>query len=296
MPTCLRLTCGLGFVFLCFSASRADGPAEPVKLESVLVTLIEQVEVPAQESGALAKMMVLEGNLVRMGDLLAKVEDTDVRLAEDKAKIELDIARSEAANDLKVRIAQKAHDVAQSELRRAKESVATYPKSVSGTEMDRLTLTADKTAFEVDQAKHEREITRLTLALKQNEVQQAQRKVARRQVFAPLDGMVVQIHRHPGEWVEPGEKVIRLVRLNRLRVEGFISSKEAARRLPGTRVQLVVDLPQKPQAHFEGGVTFISPEINPVNGQVRLWAEIDNRDLQLRPGMRGTLILPPKEN
>lgn len=295
MRTFLRWTCGLGLAILWVSGSKAESPTEPVKLESVLVTLIEQVEVPSQEAGTLAKLMVREGSLVRAGDALAQVEDADVRLAEVKARIELDIARSEAANDLKVRIAQKAHDVAQAELRRAKESVATYPKSVSGTEMDRLTLTADKTTFEVDQAKHERSIAHLTLALKQNEVQQAQRKVARRQVLAPLDSMVVQIHRHPGEWVEPGEKVIRVVRLNRLRVEGFLGSREATRQLLGARVKLEIDLPQKPRSNFEGVVTFISPEINPVNGQVRLWAEIDNVDLQLRPGMRGTLSLPLKD-
>lgn len=269
----------------------AEDPAAPQKL-SVLVTLIEQVDVPAQEAGALTRLMVKEGGLVRTGELLAQVDDEEARLAVAKAKMEFEIARAEAANDLKVRIAQKASEVAQTELKRARESVKAYPKSVSATELDRLSLTADKTLFEVDQAKHERGIARLTQGLKENEVQQAQRKLIRRQVLAPLDGMVVQTHRHVGEWVEPGEKVIRLVRLDRLRVEGFLNAGAVGGRLAGSRVRLIVDLPGKPNSTFDGAITFISPEINPVNGQIRVWAEVENKGLQLRPGQRGTLLLP----
>jgi len=39
----------------------------------------------------------------------------------------------------------------------------------------------------------------------------------------------------------------------------------------------------KPQA-FSGKIAFISPEVDPITGQVRVWAEVDNRDGRLRPG------------
>jgi macrolide-specific efflux system membrane fusion protein len=29
---------------------------------------------------------------------------------------------------------------------------------------------------------------------------------------------------------------------------------------------------------------FVSPEVDPITGQVRVWAEIDNREARLRPG------------
>jgi macrolide-specific efflux system membrane fusion protein len=35
---------------------------------------------------------------------------------------------------------------------------------------------------------------------------------------------------------------------------------------------------------FTGTVAFVSPEVDPITGQVRIWAEIDNRDGRLRPG------------
>jgi multidrug efflux pump subunit AcrA (membrane-fusion protein) len=38
---------------------------------------------------------------------------------------------------------------------------------------------------------------------------------------------------------------------------------------------------------------FVSPEVDPVNGQVRVWAEVENRDGQLRPGVHGKLSIGP---
>jgi hypothetical protein len=43
---------------------------------------------------------------------------------------------------------------------------------------------------------------------------------------------------------------------------------------------------------FPGKLVFISPEVNEVNGeQVEIWAEVENKNLTLRPGMHGTLVI-----
>ena len=43
---------------------------------------------------------------------------------------------------------------------------------------------------------------------------------------------------------------------------------------------------------FRGRIGFVSPEIDPVTRQVRVWAEIDNTDNRLRPGAQGQLLIP----
>ena len=40
-----------------------------------------------------------------------------------------------------------------------------------------------------------------------------------------------------------------------------------------------------------GKVTFVSPEVDPVLGQVRFWAEFENADLSIRPGMIASLTI-----
>jgi len=84
-----------------------------------------------------------------------------------------------------------------------------------------------------------------------------------------------------------------VLRVDRLRVEGLVLAKELTGDLVGRRVTLTVDLPGRPAAEFEGAMVFVSPEVNPVNSQVRVWAEVDNKKLLLRPGLRGNLTIHP---
>jgi macrolide-specific efflux system membrane fusion protein len=54
---------------------------------------------------------------------------------------------------------------------------------------------------------------------------------------------------------------------------------------------VTVDLPGQPKTRFPGIVTFVNPEIDPVNGQFRIWVEVDNPKLQLQPGMRAEMTV-----
>jgi macrolide-specific efflux system membrane fusion protein len=264
---------------------------EELRVENVLLTLIEQVELPAKEPGALAQLEVREGDVVEPGQSVATIEDNEALVAVNKAERELAIARTKAENDVPVRFARKAHEVAASEYRRAQEAVEKFHKSISATEMDQLRLTTEKALLEIEQADLEQSIARLSVRQKETELESAQIKLNRHRLAAPFAGMVVQIKRHRGEWVNPGDSVLRLVRLDRLRVEAFVSARAFAAHLQGRRVTLIVDSPHTGKTRCEGNVVFVSPEVNPVNGQVRLWAEVDNQDLRLRPGQPATLVI-----
>jgi macrolide-specific efflux system membrane fusion protein len=269
------------------------GTGDRTVIESALVTVIEEAEIPAQVEGLLAAVEVREGKLIEPGGVVARIEDAEVRLTHERARTEFDIARKQAENDLRVRVARKSTDVARAELRRAEESVEKVKKSVSDTELDRLRLAAEKAALEIDQAIHEQEVAGLTSRLKEIEMELARQAVDRRVLTSPISGMVVQVNRHQGEWVQAGKTVVRVLRVDRLRVEGFVAVKNLTGELGGRRVTLTVDLPGMPGTIFEGSVVFVSPEVNPVNGQVRVWAEVDNPKLLLRPGIRGSLTIHP---
>ena len=44
----------------------------------------------------------------------------------------------------------------------------------------------------------------------------------------------------------------------------------------------------------EGEIVFVSPDIDPLNTQVRVWAEVENTELKLRPGMQANLTVEPR--
>jgi macrolide-specific efflux system membrane fusion protein len=50
-------------------------------------------------------------------------------------------------------------------------------------------------------------------------------------------------------------------------------------------------MPHLQGQEFSGKVIFVDPEIDPINAQVRIWAEVDNQGLRLRPGMRAKMTL-----
>jgi RND family efflux transporter MFP subunit len=276
---------------LSLAASAKEDPA--VKADSVLITLIDQADVAAQEPGVLADIAVREGQMVKAGDLLAQVDDAAAQIAKRRAKTELDIAAKEASNNVKVRYAKDTLATAKTEYQRATASIEKYRKSVTGSEIDQLRLATEQAAHEVEQAEHDVAVAQLNSELKEAELAAAALDVERRRIVAPLDGMVVQIKRHRGESLASGESVVRVLRLDRLRVEGFVSSKQIGATAVGRPVTVRVDLPERPKAVFSGKLVFVSPEVNPVNGQIRVWAELENQDLLLRPGVAAEMTIEP---
>lgn len=255
----------------------------------VLVNVLDQVEVSPREPGLLMAIEAHEGQHFKQGEILAQIDDTQERYLRAKAKLELEIAAKQAASELGVLNAQKTMEVAQALYTRARDAEANFPNSIPQSELERLLLNADKSELALRQATHDQQIARLEHDLKKTEFDFASQRVERRKIVAPFDGMVVEVKGRRGEWVRPGDKVIRMIRLDRLRVEGFLNSRTAQRELEGSSVRLSVEMRGRSTSQYEGKLVFVSPEVDPVNDQVRVFADIENPDLTLRPGLRGTL-------
>lgn len=288
---CMALLPALGS--LSFIAVAAAAEPQSLRVPDAVVTLSEQIEVPARSAGVLATMNVREGDVVKAGQVAGVMDDTDARLAVAKAETESASARAEADNKLKVFAAEKAAAAAKAELQRAVESSEKYAKSVSQSELDRLRLQAEKGSLEHQQAEHERSQAQLTARIKANELDAARRTLDLHRITAPASGVVVDVRKHGGEWVEPGMPVLRIVRMDPLRVEAFVSAADAVGLRPGCEVLFQTAADTGAQKGTVGKLSFISPEIDPINGQVRIWAELPNSDGSLRPGLQGTLVITP---
>jgi multidrug efflux pump subunit AcrA (membrane-fusion protein) len=337
-----------------------------INVESAYLRLIDQVDVPAQTAGVLARIPVREGALVKETDLLvqmdvvdatlgleraqfdlevartlaasqAKVEEARTAVAEaeaanEKARFELEMARKKAESNIALRFSTKAATLAENELQRGLAARKEFRDSVSQNEIEHLQLASDKAKLDVEQAEQDQqtaglarqvkqsdvtglelaikrrelelkqaeegaEVAVITRRLKEHDVAVAQRELDRRAIKAPLTGVVVQILRRKGEWVEPGDKVVRVLRIDRLRAEGFIAARDAHRALHGADTTVTVALPNKSPLQVRGKIVFVSPEIDAVNQQVLVWAEIENSgpQFELRPGMKATMAVELSE-
>lgn len=239
-----------------------------------------------------------------------------------------EIALRKAQNDVRTLASEKAEAVAKNELDRATQAREKYVDSVSKSEIDGLRLTFEKSRLETQQAIFERQVDALQAKAEQEamlthalniersqiEVTQAiadrkamqmevelQRQqfslanlaVQRHKIVAPIDGVVVERLRGQGEWVTAGDPVLRIMRLNRLRAEGYVPADEIHALRLNRSVDLEIHVGAESTVKRTGRIVFISPEIDPVNKEVRFWVEFDNAELNVLPGMRLRLSSQP---
>lgn len=275
----------------------ANPPSPPARTMTVdgLVRLIEHVDVPAGHEGKLEKILIKEGASVHKGDLLGQIDTTQAQLALKKAEWELQLAGEKAKSEVAINLAKSTKEIAQAEFDRAQAARQAARGSMSNSEFDRLRLDAEKAIHELARVTEEKRFAQLTSHAKTVEVQLARLALEERRIVSPLEGVVVQIYRREGEWVHPGEKVLRMVRIDRLRVEAFVDLQAQLQSLEQAPAKLLVSFPDAPPQIFTGEIIFVHPEADPVNGQIRIWAEIENRDRMLRPGQRGQLTITLKD-
>ncbi len=290
---------GRGRVFLLSLAALWTGIVNPARaadqlvVESALLRLTQQVEVPARAQGVLSSIKAVEGDRVKKGELLGQVDDAEARLLQKRAAIDLQLNKEKVDSDVAIRSAQRALGFNRSEFQRLERAAKNIPRSISTSELEELRFRADKAELDLQEAQHARRVDQLSVDLKNQELELSNHNVEIRKIIAPINGVVVEVLRQPGEWVEPGEKVLRIVRMDRLRVEGLIHIRDLPPNLRGADVSIAMELPGKGEMAFPGKVVFVSPEISPVNGQVRIWAEVDNRQGLLNPGLRPRMTILP---
>ncbi len=278
-----------------------------VTLRRCLVSLIDEAQVPAREPGVLTQLDVHEGDRVKEGQLLARIDDLRVQAALKVARLQEKAAKKQASSDINVRYARAAYDLAHWERVSAERANERSANAIAESEVRRRQLEERRAELAIEQSDLELEVAGLQAEVRAAEVGAATEDVARRQIVAPLEGVVVHVSRHVGEWLQPGDPLVHVIRMDRLRVEGLIDATDvldgqgsvvaegfAPAELDGRPVTVVVTLERGRREVFQGKVTFVPPVVQ-AGGQVRVWAEVANRKdagkWLLRPGLLAEMTL-----
>jgi multidrug efflux pump subunit AcrA (membrane-fusion protein) len=259
-----------------------------------VVTLIDSVNVPAETAGVLLELSAKEGSQVSRGQALARVDSSKAEMLRRIASLEFEIQQQTAANDVKIRATASQAEVAAAEY---EESVAINERvsqAIPQLKVRRLMLSADHARLEVEVAQIESEIDRLGEQLKQAELEASDQELGRCELHAPLSGVIVERYKHVGEWVTPGESVLRIVRMDQLRIEWLVKVADVPPHLvEGRDVIADVNLANGQTQQVLGKVSFVSPMVEPTD-EYRVWCEFDNpMDAEghwlLRAGLEATV-------
>lgn len=121
------------------------------------------------------------------------------------------------------------------------------------------------------------------------EIEEIQARLSNRRLRAPFDGVVGFRDISIGALVTPGTPLVTLDKVDVMKLDFSVPEVHLASLVPGLR------LTARSSAYldtlFEGEVASVGARVDPVSRSVQVRAELQNPDLQLRPGMLLTVTL-----
>jgi HlyD family secretion protein len=228
------------------------------------------VDVAAKEPLRVKEMLVREGDLVKPGQVLVKMDTVtlDAQLAEANANVMAAEQRLAGANASIVK--QKSEvELAGVEANRSRRLVQEGAGSqrevdVRKTQLETTKATLGEANAGVRTAREQVEAARANAATIQTRINDATLR-------SPVTGRVLYRLAEPGEVLGPGGKAVTLVNLEDVYMEIFLPSEQAAVLKIGAEGRITVDF--DPTRAVPGYVSFVSPEAQFTPKQVETKSE-----------------------
>ncbi len=270
----------------------------------------ERVKVRAELPGVLAEILVDEGQAVKAGDVIARIDDRALKaerlkVIADIEKIEAELAtlrkgrRPEEIQQQEAVLAARAKEVefaareAQRREEMAREGVGSRQEAEQASrelEARRRAVAEAQAALRLLQAgSRPEEIAAHEAVLKRARAELAyvEERLAMTVVRAPIGGEILtpRFRERVHEGVEAGGLVCEIANTRRMRAEIFVPEREVdAIELGMPAVVKVESYPTRP---FEGKVDFIAPIVDGERGHVRIVVELENEAGLLKANMTG---------
>ncbi len=271
--------------------------AETAPVSRCMLEPDEEALVPAQEAGVLKKILVHEGDQVSGDQLLAQIDDAIPLAQRDVAYYKLQAATKKSEDDIDIRFAKMAAKVAKVEYDEAEDANRKVPGTVTHSEELRRLLDWHKMELSAEKSTKDQLVAKMEAKMAEGELRTAEENIKRRRIVAPiwfdragkpLDAVVVELTQHVGQWVQIGEPVLRLVCMDRLRVNGSLKAEEhRPSEIQGCDAEITVTLPHLGRLTFPGKIVYVKPVVE--GGYLQVRAEVENRKQNgvwiLNPGM-----------
>jgi membrane fusion protein (multidrug efflux system) len=125
------------------------------------------------------------------------------------------------------------------------------------------------------------------LKVKQAQVAQQEAIVSKRTIRAPFAGRLGISLVNPGQYLNPGDKIVTLQALDSIYVDFYLPQQELSRVSSGQAVAAATDT--YPDKKYNGKISAISPKVDPQTRNVQIEARIANPRHELLPGMYATI-------
>ena len=285
------------------------GPSQETKVATDLVvkrTIVEtvsangkiqpetEVKLSPDVSGEIIDLFVKEGDVIKKGQILAKVNPEIYRSTLDRVVGALNSQKANLANS-KARLAQvKAQFInASNSFDRSKKLYA--QKAISSAEYDQAVSTFEQAKSEVTAGEESVKASEFGVSSAEASVKESTENFSKTTIYAPGDGIVSKLNVEKGERVagasqfSAGTEIMRIANMDLMRVNVSVNENDIVRVKLGDTALIEVDsyLNRK----FKGIVTEIATSANTVG----LTADqVTNFDVKVRILKESYLDLQPK--
>ncbi|MBK7685850.1 MAG: efflux RND transporter periplasmic adaptor subunit [Rhodocyclaceae bacterium] len=218
------------------------------------LTPLTQSLVKSTVPGQVKKVLVREGQTVKVGDIVAEIDTTDLRARLDAAQADHEERRS------RLTIAARNRDTNQALLKQNFISQNAYDQTQS-------TYQGSDAAVRWADA----------------QVRMATKAMNDAVVRSPIAGVVAKRMVNGGERITPDAPIVNIVDLTRLELEASIPASDVPSVLLGQTVRFRVD--GFGERQFEGKVERINPVAEPGSRAIKLFVAVPNPDNSLKGGM-----------
>lgn len=269
---------------------RPSGDATLVSVEAVRVASIretvvtvgslraqERVDVTPRVNGRLLERLVDLGDNVSAGQLIARLDDDEIRQQVQQAEARLTV--SEAT------VTQRAAEL---------ENARIVLERAQGLRDTELISAQD---FEAARTRYDVAVSQLALANAQVTqsvagLEELKIRLDQTRIVAPISGVVGRRFVDVGAMLSASTPIVTLINIDQVILVGNVSEQELTKISVGNAASVTVDA--IPDARFEGDVARISPLLDPQTRTGEVEIRIDNPDAVLKAQMfaRATLELP----
>lgn len=261
------------------AAVRVDAARVKTVQEQRLVTgelrPVRRAQVAAEEAGSVQELPIIEGQVVKQGDVLARLDST---------RLTLELQQLEAEEQ----VALATLDERRADARWRELDLENYRTLSRGGATNVKELYDAESQYRIAEA-------RVAAAERQVQVIRARADLLRQRledmtVRAPFDGVVVARHTDLGEWLALGSPVAELVSINEL--DAWLDvPQDYADAILGRRPTVTITIDATKRV-IESDNIRIVPQISPNARTFSVVVRLDNADGLLAPGMSLTAWVP----
>jgi HlyD family secretion protein len=247
-----------------------------------------QTIVSTKIPGRILDMRVDQGDQVRAGQTLLRLDDSEFRQQVEIARSALDAAKA-TVERMQADAVRSQAILEQSRIEYRRRESLFASKSIAANEIDKRKEELKVAEADLEKTKAAVVESRKNLVVAQNTVDYQLARLGDTLIAAPFDGLIIRRDRDPGDVVVPGTSIFLLISTQSLWVRTWVDETEMQRVTEGQKARVVFRA--EPEASYIGKIARLGRETDRETREFLVDVEIERLPRNWSVGQRADVFI-----